>query len=233
MERRNLNQKTAHVIMGFNTRELANQTIEASLIIENKKVFVEKLLIEPSRCFNCQSVKGDHRTAYCPNKHPTCARCAGEHTTTSCTHMGTPRCVNCKAEGHSAADHSCPSFESSTAHYRRFTPDSKYHFYPIETDTYTWEPNATEAYVGFEPGPPNWEKEAHAASWKAPVTGSLSEYDAMQIDGSDRSQRTPRQRDLRQTVLPSSWVDMSEILHSRSQTKMFPTPTSSNSSSSS
>jgi hypothetical protein len=121
---------------------------------------------------------------------------------------------------------------SRLVHYQRFTPDSKYRFYPIKTDTYTWEPNATEAYVGFEPGPPNWEKEAHAASWKAPVTGSSSEYDAMQIDGLDHSQRTPRQRDLRQTVLPSSWADMSEILHSRSQTKMFPTPTGSNSSSS-
>jgi hypothetical protein len=36
-ERRSLNQQMAHVIMGFKTRELANQVIEHGLIIENKK----------------------------------------------------------------------------------------------------------------------------------------------------------------------------------------------------
>lgn len=41
-ERRSLNQKTAHIIMGFSTRELANQTIKAGLIIENKKEYSSK-----------------------------------------------------------------------------------------------------------------------------------------------------------------------------------------------
>jgi hypothetical protein len=162
-ERRKIGQKTAHVIMGFNTRELANQAIDTGLIIENKRSQVEKLLIEPSRCFNCQGVKGDHRAAECPVNEPVCARCSGNHRTMACEHMGTPRCVNCQADGHSASDRDCPSFERSTEHYRRYTPDAKYRYFPIEMDTRTWEPQDFPATLtqpaATEPAPPNWADE--------------------------------------------------------------------------
>ena len=165
-ERRKLGQKTAHVIMGFNSRELANQVIETGLIIENKRSQVEKLLIEPSRCFNCQSVKGDHRAAECPMKGPVCARCSGNHRTMECKHMGTPRCVNCQADGHSAADRDCPAFERSTEHYRRFTPDARYRYFPIAMDTHTWEPQdssiANTQPAVMESSPPNWAEEVSA-----------------------------------------------------------------------
>ena len=162
-ERRKIGQKTAHIIMGFNSRELANQAIDTGLIIENKRSQVEKLLIEPSRCFNCQSVKGDHRAAECPVSEPTCARCSGNHRTMACEHMGTPRCVNCQAEGHSASDRDCPSFERSTEHYRRYTPDAKYRYFPIEMDTRTWEPQDFPATLtqpaAMESAPLDWANE--------------------------------------------------------------------------
>ena len=165
-ERRKVGQKTAHVIMGFSTRELANQAIETGLIIENKRSYVEKLLIEPSRCFNCQSVKGDHRAADCQVRGPICARCAGNHRTMECEHMGIPHCVNCQADGHSAADRDCPSFERSTEHYRRFTPDARYRYFPIEMDTRTWEPQDSSFAqpAVTESGPVNWADEPLASS---------------------------------------------------------------------
>ena len=162
-ERRRMGQKTAHVIMGFNSRELANQVIETGLIIENKRSQVEKLLIEPSRCFNCQSVKGDHRAAECPTEGPVCARCSGGHRTMECKHTGVPRCVNCQVDGHSAADRDCPSFERSTENFRRFTPDARYRYFPMEMDTHTWEPQdfpTAHTQPGVtESGPPNWADE--------------------------------------------------------------------------
>ena len=162
-ERRRIGQKTVHIIMGFNSRELANQVIDTGLIIENKRSHVEKLLIEPSRCFNCQSVKGDHRAAECPVSVPICARCSGNHRTAACEHMGTPRCVNCQADGHSASDRDCPSFERSTEYYRRYTPDAKYRYFPIEMDTRTWEPQdfptSFTQPIATQPATPNWADE--------------------------------------------------------------------------
>src|SRR6266576_2834914 len=162
-ERRKLGQKTAHVIMGFSSRELANQAIDTGLIIENKRSQVEKLLIEPSRCFNCQSVRGDHRAAECPVKEPVCTRCSGNHRTMECQHMGTPRCINCQADGHSASDRNCLSFERSTEHYCRFTPDARYRYFPIEMDTQTWEPQdlstALTQHITTEQSPQNWAEE--------------------------------------------------------------------------
>lgn len=130
--------------MGFGSREHANQVIENGLIIENVKVYAEKLLTEPTRCFNCQSIKGDHRAADCPSTVPTCARCAGVHRTVECNHMGPPRCVNCQEDGHSTADRDCPAFEQNLAKFHRFTPDARYRFYPIADDTHTWEPRAPD-----------------------------------------------------------------------------------------
>ncbi len=102
-------------------------------------------------------------TYECPKNEPVCARCAGNHRTIECRHMGTPHCVNCQADGHSAADRDCPSFERSTEHFRRFTPDARYRYFPIEMDTRTWEPqDSLESFaqpVATEPGPPNWAKE--------------------------------------------------------------------------
>lgn len=87
------NQHTAHVTIGFHSRELVNQVIENRLIVENVKVHAEKLLREPTRCFNCQSVKGDHRAGECPHTAPMCAHCTGAHRTVECTLTGLLRCV--------------------------------------------------------------------------------------------------------------------------------------------
>lgn len=190
--RRKLNQRTAHVIMGFGTRELANQVIENGLIIENVKVYAEKLLTEPTRCFKCQSIKGDHRAADCSHTDPTCARCAGVHRTIECTHTGSPRCVNCQEDGHSAADRDCPAFEQNLAKYHRFTPDAHYRFYPIAENTHTWEPR----YLDTAPAPRTWGRTPHSNTgtsvWAPSITKDESRMQEDELGDVEDGSRTPR-----------------------------------------
>ena len=194
--RRKPNQRTAHVIIGFNSREIANQVIENGLLIENARVRAEKLLREPTRCFNGQSVKGDHRAGECPHTAPTCARCAGVHRTVECTHMGPPRCVNCQKDGHSAADRECATFEQSLARYHRFTPDARYRFYPIAEDTHTWEPHEFDHLQEISPVR-SWASTAQnniGTPAQAPTRPTHNEDSRMQEDDDNMNegQRTPR-----------------------------------------
>ena len=47
-------QKVAHSIVGFSSREEANTIIQQGLYIEGKHVIVRKVLMEPCRCLKCQ-----------------------------------------------------------------------------------------------------------------------------------------------------------------------------------
>jgi hypothetical protein len=136
-------QKNAHAIFGFTTREVANHVIEHGIFVESKQVSVRKLNQEPKRCVKCQQVGGNHVAAECKSIHDTCARCGEMHKTDD--YMETDpsqfKCTNCKgdkAKGHGAADRRCPHFLEKLAQIQARNPENRYRFYPT-SDPKTWE----------------------------------------------------------------------------------------------
>jgi hypothetical protein len=79
---RNNHQKVAHIIIGFNDQNAANNTIQAGLFIEGKYVEVRKKLTEPRRCLKCQ--RYGHYVPDCKASEDTCARCREHHRTATC-----------------------------------------------------------------------------------------------------------------------------------------------------
>ena len=159
---RTSNQKVAHVIYGFNSRNGANLAIEWGMFVEGKHVNVRKMLTEPRRCLKCQ--KFGHYVPDCKATNDICARCGEQHRTSQCTITDTTNfcCTNCTgtgAKGHGAADRDCAAFKAETEKIQKRIPENKYKYFPTELprtwqllnepDTYTdsqqqqYNPNAT------------------------------------------------------------------------------------------
>jgi hypothetical protein len=138
--RRSESQRTAHMILGFQSRETANTVIRNRIFIEGKKVYARKLLQEPKRCMKCQTMDTNHIAAECKSIHDVCARCGGLHKTMACEAQDQSkfRCSNCKGEGHGAADRRCPYFIDKLTRIQKLNPEHKYRFFPT-SDPQTWE----------------------------------------------------------------------------------------------
>lgn len=137
---RSIGQRTAHLIMGFQSRESANNAIENGIFIEGKKVYARKLLQEPKRCLKCQTMDTNHIAAECKSIHDVCARCGNQHKTVTCEvhDQAEFRCSNCKGEGHGAADRRCPYFIDKLTRIQKLNPEHKYRYFPT-SDPKTWE----------------------------------------------------------------------------------------------
>lgn len=137
---RSAGQRTAHLIMGFQSRESANEAIQNGIFIEGKKVYARKLLQEPKRCLKCQTMDTNHIAAECKSTHDICARCGDQHKTAVCEvrDQAAFRCSNCKGEGHGAADRRCPYFIDKLARIQKSNPEHKYRFFPT-SDPKSWE----------------------------------------------------------------------------------------------
>jgi len=141
IQHRHPTQRTAHIILTFNSKESANQTIKYGLSITGKKVYGRKLIPEPSRCLKCHSFDGAHVAANCPDEVDTCGTCGDAHRTAECTITDQELffCSNCNSHGHGAWDRECPTFKQKQKVYMSRSEDSKYCFFPTE-DPLTWEP---------------------------------------------------------------------------------------------
>ncbi|KAG2339957.1 hypothetical protein BDR05DRAFT_890813 [Suillus weaverae] len=106
------NQRTAHIILTFRTREGANQAIKFSLSIASKKVYGRKLLPELSRCLKYHSFEGNHMAINCLKDHNTYGTCGEQHCTVTCK-VNDPNifhCTNCDVKGHTSWSRDCPTF---------------------------------------------------------------------------------------------------------------------------
>ncbi|KAG2070545.1 hypothetical protein BDR04DRAFT_1018553 [Suillus decipiens] len=100
----NPNQRTAHIILTFNSRESMNHAIKFRLLVASKRVYGCKLLPEPSRCLKCHSFNGNHMATDCPKDTDICGMCGEQHCTAMCK-VDDPNnyhCTNCKIKGHAA-----------------------------------------------------------------------------------------------------------------------------------
>ncbi|KAG2108630.1 uncharacterized protein F5147DRAFT_635631 [Suillus discolor] len=140
MARRNPDQRTAHAIFTFGSKESTNQAIKFGLSVEGKKVYGRKLISEPTRCLKCHSFDGSHVAANCPQDNDSCGTCCGAHRTSTCsvTDQNQYCCKNCEEEGHAAWSRNCPTFTSKWENHKKRNEDAKYRFYLTE-DPLTWE----------------------------------------------------------------------------------------------
>jgi hypothetical protein len=155
--RRHPNQRTAHVVITFASKEHANQAIKFGLAIAGKKVYGRKLLPEPSRCLKCHAFDGGHMAADCPQEQDTCGSCGEAHRTSECP-IDNPEdyaCANCKTKGHAAWSRQCPIFVQKWDNFKRRNDEAKYIYYPTE-DPLTWESvaNHIEERTDSHPPPP-------------------------------------------------------------------------------
>lgn len=77
-------QKVAFVTIQINTSKDTNKVIFNGLIIEGKRVFLNKVQLNPSRCYNCQTYpKLFHLAKDCPNncRYGTCSEEHPDHNT--------------------------------------------------------------------------------------------------------------------------------------------------------
>jgi hypothetical protein len=135
------NQKVAHVVFGFNDRHAANNAIQSGMIVEGKQINVRKKLTDPKRCLKCQ--KYGHFVPDCKATADKCARCDGQHRTSTCnvtdtTQFSCSNCIGATAKGHGAADRNCPAFRSETEKLHNRVPDNKYKYFPTSEEK-TWK----------------------------------------------------------------------------------------------
>lgn len=144
--RRNSGQKTAHLLLGLKSQELANKMIREGLYIAGKKVWARKLIQEPRRCLKCQKLGAGHLAANCPQKTETCGTCAQDHRTEACqvSEQSRYRCTNCQEDGHATWDRQCPTFLTSTKNHISKNPENKYRYFPTN-DPGTWETTYQES----------------------------------------------------------------------------------------
>jgi hypothetical protein len=140
INRRKPDQRMAHIILTFNTKESTNQAIKFRLMVTGKKVYARKLITEPSRCLKCHSFEGSHMAKDCPEDVDTCGTCSGLHWTSECTIKDQNQffCINCNIQGHAAWSRECLTFNKKWNDHKNCNAEANYQFY-LTDDPLTWE----------------------------------------------------------------------------------------------
>jgi hypothetical protein len=134
IERRSLNQRSAHLLLTFNNADAANRAITNGLSICNRRCRVERTKREPIRCLKCQG--WNHFAKDCIEERDSCGSCAGPHRTANCLDP-TKNCVSCKITGHSSWDRNCPSFQKKLTEFNLRNPENALQYFPT-ADSWTW-----------------------------------------------------------------------------------------------
>lgn len=138
VERRSLNQRTAHLLIAFDNADVANRAITNGLTICNRRCQIERTKREPTRCLKCQG--WNHYAKECIEEKDTCGNCAGPHRTNSCL-SEEKDCVSCKSKDHASWSRTCPTFIRKLAEYNSRNPENSLQFFPT-ADSWSW--TATE-----------------------------------------------------------------------------------------
>ena len=134
VDKRSPDQRTAHLLITFNSAEAANRAIVSGLTVCNRRCRVEKSKREPIRCLKCQG--WNHLAKECLEVEDKCANCAGPHRTRSCL-AADKSCVSCKSNDHASWSRKCPTFLRKLDEFNSRNPDNSLQFYPT-ADSWTW-----------------------------------------------------------------------------------------------
>ena len=134
IEKRNPNQRTAHLFITFSSADAANRAITNGISICNRRCHVEKTKREPTRCLKCQG--WNHIAKECTAEHDKCGNCAGEHRTSNC-YTTEQRCTSCNSSDHASWSRHCPTFLKKLDEYNARNPDNLLQFFPTD-EPWTW-----------------------------------------------------------------------------------------------
>jgi hypothetical protein len=134
VNKRTLNQRTAHLLLTLDNANAANRVITNGLLICNRKCQVERTRREPTRCLKCQG--WNHFARDCIEDKDTCGNCAGSHRTSGCT-VGERACASCKSKDHASWSRTCPAFTKRLAEFNVRNPDNSLQYFPT-SDVWTW-----------------------------------------------------------------------------------------------
>jgi len=134
INKRTASQKTAHLLLTFDSAHAANRAITNGLYICNRKCQVERTRREPIRCLKCQG--WNHFAKDCLEENDTCGNCAGSHRTGNCQ-SGDRACVSCKVKDHASWSRACPAFAKRAAEYNIRNLDNSLQYFPT-ADVWTW-----------------------------------------------------------------------------------------------
>jgi hypothetical protein len=132
-----LHQRFAHLILSFQSVDIANTAIAQGLVICGKRVQIRKCKKEPIRCHKCHG--WNHMARECINKD-TCGTCSSKtHRTEQCNDRTKLRCTPCgeKGDGHTSWDQRCPTFLAKCTAFDTTHPENKLPFFPA-SQAWTW-----------------------------------------------------------------------------------------------
>ncbi|KAJ6504522.1 hypothetical protein DFH09DRAFT_891682, partial [Mycena vulgaris] len=79
---RDPNKKASSLLFTLSDVPSADRSIAQGLAIKSSICYPHRYEEPPMFCFNCQ--QHGHIQHHCPQKTPTCARCAGTHRSSDC-----------------------------------------------------------------------------------------------------------------------------------------------------
>lgn len=136
IENRKAQQKTAHAIVSFKTREAANQVIQNGLSMGGKWVYGHRDQKDPQRCMKCQQY--GHIAKECRMDRDVCGRCGENHRTSECQATAENLyCAVCKCQGHTPADRKCPTLIRKIHDRAQRNPEAGYRLF-VTNHPDTW-----------------------------------------------------------------------------------------------
>ena len=139
VHRRTQTQRTAHLILTFNSADAANRAITNGLYICNRRCHTEKMKREPTRCLKCQG--WNHFAKDCQEEEEKCGNCTKNHRTNECPTPLIRRCVSCKTDDHASWSRDCPVFIRKSNDLNERSPENALQYIPT-ADPWTWTASA-------------------------------------------------------------------------------------------
>lgn len=178
IDKRSPNQRTAHLLLMFDSADSANRAITNGLFICSRRCRIERLKREPTRCLKCQ--KWNHYAKDCTEEKDTCGNCAGPHRSNNCL-TEEKACISCNSKDHASWSRTCPTFLRKLDEFNIRNPDNSLQYFPT-ADSWTW--TATET-AHLSPTPANQKKPSKNQLGKRPQQYT-QQYDTYIPDYSNR-----------------------------------------------
>ena len=135
VHRRAIDQRTAHLLLTFNSADAANRAITDGLYICNRRCRTERVKREPTRCLKCQG--WNHFAKDCVEEGEKCGNCTKNHRTTECPTPQARCCVSCKSDNHASWSRECPTFVKKLNDFNDRNPENALQYVPT-ADPWMW-----------------------------------------------------------------------------------------------
>ena len=142
IHRRSPEQRTAHLILTYTSADTANRAITNGLHICNRRCYVERVKIEPTRCLRCQG--WNHFSKECQEEISRCGNCSKNHRMSDCLMPEERICVSCMSEGHASWSRECPTFIKKLNELNDRNPENTLQYIPT-AEPWMWTTSANSA----------------------------------------------------------------------------------------